>query len=62
MSVTDADDEYVGEVTYMDASNASFVVKGMLIDDAVYHVPFDQVARVDPDDMYVTLLVPKLAL
>jgi sporulation protein YlmC with PRC-barrel domain len=59
MSVVDAEDEYVGKVTDIDSSNASFVVRGALVDDAVHHVPFGQVAQICPDDMCITLLIPK---
>jgi hypothetical protein len=62
LSVTDAKDEYVGEVTQIDSSNASFVFKGVLVDDAVYHVPFGQVAHINMDDMCVKLLFPRTTL
>lgn len=62
MSVEDADDEYVGEVTLIDSARERLVVKAVLVDDRICYVPFSQIARVDPDDMCVTLLVPKLAL
>jgi hypothetical protein len=62
MTVTDADDEYVGEVTHIDPARGTLAVKGTLVDEAVRHVPFGQVARVDADDMCVTLLVPKASL
>jgi sporulation protein YlmC with PRC-barrel domain len=62
MSVTDADDEYVGEVTYIDPAQETLVVKAVLVDDRIYQAPFSQIAQVDPDAMCVTLLVPKVAL
>ncbi len=62
MSVTDADDEYVGEVTHIDPAQETLIVKAALVDDRICRVPFSQIAQVDPSDMRVILLVPKLAL
>src|SRR5689334_17538619 len=62
MSVTDANDEYVGEVTHIDPAQETLVVKAVLVDDRICHVSFSQIERVDPVDMCVILLVPKLAL
>lgn len=62
MSVTDVDDEYVGEVIHVDTEREVLAVKGTLVDEIVRYVPFSQVAQVDPNDMCVTLLVPKAAL
>ncbi|HEV8193495.1 MAG TPA: hypothetical protein VGP82_18695 [Ktedonobacterales bacterium] len=62
MTVRDVDDEYVGEVTHIDPVQEVLVVKEALVDDTVRQIPLSQIARVDPDDMCVTLLVPKVAL
>lgn len=62
MTVMDVDDDYVGEVTHIDTAQEALVVKGALVDEKVRYVSFSQVARVDPDDMCVSLLVPKAAL
>lgn len=62
MTVMDADDSYVGEVTQVDTTRGLLTVKGSMTDEAVRKVPFSVVARVDPDEAVVTLLVPAAAL
>lgn len=62
MTVMDVDDAYIGEVTQVDASRGQLTVKGSLTTEVVRTIPFSAVARVDPDEAIVVLLVPAAAL
>ncbi|MGZ6388275.1 MAG: hypothetical protein ACXWQZ_03320 [Ktedonobacterales bacterium] len=62
MTVMDVDYAYVGEVTQIDTARGHLTVKGSLTTEAVRTIPFSTVARVDPDEAIVALLVPMAAL
>jgi hypothetical protein len=60
MTVVDVDDDYVGEI--IDRDEERMTVRNDFADDTIHLVPFGVVARVDLDDLEVTLLIPKIAL
>jgi hypothetical protein len=60
MTVVDIDDDFVGEI--IDRDEDQLTVKDDFADDTIRTVPVGLVQRVDPNDMSVTLLVPKVAL
>lgn len=62
MTVLDADDAYVGEVTRIDTTRELLTVRGSLSDEAVHTVPFSMVAHINTDLGVVTLLVPSVAI
>lgn len=62
MTVLDADDTYVGEVSRIDTTRRLLTVRGSLSDEAVRTVPFSMVAHVNADLDVVTLLVPSVAI
>jgi hypothetical protein len=60
MTVVDVDDDFVGEIIDRDADQLT--VNDDFTDNTIHTVPVGLVQRVDPSDMSVTLLVPKMAL
>src|SRR5262245_8716197 len=60
MTVMDIDDDFVGEI--IDRDEDLLTVKDDFADNFIHTVPVGLVQRVDPNDMSVTLLVPKIAL
>jgi hypothetical protein len=60
MTVVDVDDDYGGEIIAVDGD--LLTVQDDFADYTTHTVPVGVVQRVDPDDMNVTLLVPKIAL
>jgi len=61
MAVYDADGKRVGELTQYDSARAVMVVeKGLKPRE--FFIPFSVIAEVDTADMFVSLLVPKVAL
>jgi hypothetical protein len=60
MSVVDVDGDYVGEI--IDRDEERLIVRDDIADDTIHVVPLGVVARVDLDDLAVTLLIPKRAL
>jgi hypothetical protein len=62
MTVLDADDAYVGELTRIDTTRGLLTVRGNLSDEAVRTIPFSMLAHVNADVGVVTLLVPSVAI
>src|SRR5262245_49440406 len=60
MTVVDVDDDFVGES--IDRDEDQLTVKDDFADNFIRTVPVGLVERINPDDMSVTLLVPKMAL
>lgn len=62
MTVLDADDAYVGELTRIDTTRGLLTVRGNLSDEAVRKIPFSMLAHVNAGVGVVTLLVPSVGI
>jgi hypothetical protein len=62
MAVYDADGQRVGEVARYDSARAVMVVEQGVLKPRAFFIPFSVIGEVDATDMFVSLLIPQVAL